>query len=45
MFLKVEIFVQMQFQNHLAQVIGFIKGKSATHIAMTYMGRKKNFTG
>ena len=29
----------------VAQVIGFIKGKSAIHIARTYMGRKKNFTG
>jgi len=29
----------------LAEVIGFIKGKSAIAIARTYMGRKKNFTG
>jgi putative transposase len=29
----------------LAQVIGFIKGKSAIHIARTYVGRRKNFTG
>ncbi len=29
----------------VSQVIGFIKGKSAIHIARTYMGRKKNFTG
>ena len=29
----------------VAQVIGFIKGKSAIQIARTYMGRKKNFTG
>jgi len=27
------------------QVIGYMKGKSAIHIARTYMGRKKNFTG
>ncbi len=27
------------------QVIGFIKGKSAIHIARTYTGRRKNFTG
>jgi putative transposase len=29
----------------LAQVIGFIKGKSAIHVARTYVGRRKNFTG
>ena len=29
----------------VAQVVGFIKGKSAIHIARTYGGRKKNFTG
>ena len=29
----------------VAQVIGFIKGKSAIHIARTYVGRRKNFTG
>ena len=29
----------------VSQVIGFIKGKSAIHIARTYMGHRKNFTG
>ncbi|MEN6371177.1 MAG: IS200/IS605 family transposase [Armatimonadota bacterium] len=29
----------------VAQVIGYIKGKSAIHIARTYAGKKKNFTG
>ena len=29
----------------VAQVVGFIKGKSAIHIARNYAGRKKNFTG
>ena len=29
----------------VAQVVGFIKGKSAIHIARTYGGRKKNFVG
>ena len=29
----------------VAQVVGFIKGKSAIHIARTYSGRKQNFTG
>ncbi len=29
----------------VAQVIGFIKGKTAIHIARTSMGCRKNFTG
>jgi len=29
----------------VAQVVGFIKGKRAIHIARTYVGRRKNFTG
>jgi putative transposase len=29
----------------VSQVIGYIKGKSAIHIARAYMGRRKNFTG
>jgi putative transposase len=29
----------------VAQVIGYIKGKSAIHIARTYAGKKRNFTG
>ena len=29
----------------VSQVIGFIKGKSAIHIARNYMGHQKNFTG
>ena len=29
----------------VAQVIGFIKGKSAIHIARTFGGRERNFTG
>ena len=29
----------------VSQVVGFIKGKSAIHIAREYFGRKKNFTG
>ncbi|MBW1989999.1 MAG: IS200/IS605 family transposase [Deltaproteobacteria bacterium] len=29
----------------VSQVIGYIKGKSAIHIARTYQGRKKNFVG
>jgi putative transposase len=29
----------------VAQVVGFIKGKSAIHLARTYGERKRNFTG
>jgi putative transposase len=29
----------------VSQAIGYLKGKSSIHIARTYMGRKKNFTG
>lgn len=29
----------------VSQVIGFIKGKSAIHIARVYVGKRKNFRG
>jgi putative transposase len=29
----------------VAQVVGYIKGKSAIHIARTFEGRQRNFTG
>jgi len=29
----------------VAQVVGYIKGKSAIHIARTFGGRRRNFTG
>ena len=29
----------------VSQVVGFIKGKSAIHVAREFFGRKKNFTG
>jgi putative transposase len=29
----------------VAQVVGYIKGKSAIHIARTFGGRPRNFTG
>ena len=29
----------------VAQVIGFIKGKSAIHIARNFLGHRRNFTG
>ena len=29
----------------VVQVVGYIKGKSAIHIARTYLGQKKNYVG
>jgi len=29
----------------VSQVVGFIKGKSAIHIARSYLGRKRNYVG
>ncbi len=29
----------------VAQVVGYLKGKSAIHIARSYLGRRANFTG
>ena len=29
----------------VSQVVGYIKGKSAIHIARNYMGRQRNFIG
>jgi len=29
----------------VAQIVGYIKGKSAIHIARTYLGQRKNYNG
>src|SRR5512136_2975295 len=29
----------------VSQVVGYLKGKSALHIARSYLGRERNFTG
>ncbi|VBB44910.1 transposase [uncultured Desulfatiglans sp.] len=29
----------------VSQIVGYLKGKSAIHVARQYMGRQKNFTG
>ena len=39
------MFISIPPKYAVAQVIGFIKGKSAIHIARTNGGRKKNFVG
>lgn len=39
------ILVSIPPKYSVAQVVGYIKGKSAIHIARTYMNRRKNFIG
>ena len=41
----VHILISIPPKYSVAQVIGFIKGESAIHIARMYLGQKKNFTG
>ena len=41
----VHILIAIPPKYSVAQVIGFIKGKSAIHIARNYLGHRRNFTG
>ena len=41
----VHILIAIPPKYAVAQVIGYIKGKSAIHIARNYVGRRKNFSG
>ena len=41
----VHILISIPAKYAVSQVVGYIKGKSAIHIARTYMGRQRNFTG
>ena len=41
----VHMLISISPKYSVSQVVGFIKGKSAIHIARAYMGRRKNFTG
>ena len=41
----VHILISIPPKYAVAQVVGYIKGKSAIHIARSYGGRKRNFTG
>jgi putative transposase len=41
----VHILISIPPKYIVAQVVGFIKGKSAIHIARTYLGRRRNFMG
>jgi putative transposase len=38
----VPLLLSISPQDAVAQVVGFIKGKAAIHIARTFMGRRKN---
>lgn len=41
----IHILISIPPKYAVSQVVGFLKGKSAIHIARAYMGRKRNFTG
>ena len=41
----VHMLISISPKYSVSQVVGFIKGKSAIHIARAYMGSRKNFTG
>ena len=41
----VHMLVSVPPKYSVSQVVGYIKGKSAIHIARTYMGRRRNFKG
>ena len=41
----VHVLISIPPKYSVAHVVGFLKGKSAIHIARTFMNRKKNFMG
>lgn len=41
----VHMMISIPPKHSVSQVIGYIKGKSAIHIARTYRGRKQNYPG
>ena len=41
----VHVLVSIPPKYSVSQVVGYIKGKSAIHIARNYLGRRSNFTG
>src|SRR5260221_6174700 len=41
----VHILISIAPKYAVSQVVGYIKGKSAIHIARNFMGRQRNFTG
>ena len=41
----VHMMISIPPKHAVSQVIGYIKGKSAIHIARTYVGRERNYVG
>jgi putative transposase len=41
----VHVLVSILPKHSVSEVVGFIKGKSAIHIARTFAGRRRNFVG
>ena len=41
----IHVLIEIPPKYSVAQVVGYIKGKSAIHIARMYEGRQRNFTG
>ena len=41
----VHVLLSIPPKNSVSEVVGFIKGKSAIHIARTFAGRRRNFAG
>ena len=41
----IHVYIAIPPKFAVAQVVGYIKGKSAIHIARTFAGRTRNFTG
>ncbi len=41
----VHMLISIPPKHAVSQVVGYIKGKSAIHIARNYLGRRSNFTG
>ena len=41
----VHMMISIPPKHSVSQVIGYVKGKSAIHIARTFAGRKRNFVG
>ena len=41
----VHVLISIPPKYSVAQVLGFIKGKSAIHVARTYLGQRKNYSG
>jgi len=42
---QVHMLVSIPPKYSVSQVVGYMKGKSAIHIARTFMGKPRNFTG